>query len=322
MTDMNTIGEKMDARKYIIDTDIGDDIDDIFAIYLAMRLKLNIVGITTVFRNTSERSRIVKKLLRSYANGYENVPVYTGYGQTFENTADTINHLVQYTSDLELAEYTPDSEDPEMAIDFLIDSCNRYGEDLTIIAIGPFTNMARAIQKAPKAFEKCKVVIMGGAFFKQYADWNVMCDVPAADILFRSYPQLECLGADVTHMLNIGEKNAKKILTYEGKNAAVLYIKELLALWTKCTGSTPMLHDPLAVYYALNPTICKMKKASIVVLTDSFAKGVTFNVDAYGKSDMNPAYKGFDVSKKISVAANVKKEEMIELFMNEILAED
>ena len=53
-------------RKVIIDTDIGDDIDDAFALYLAMHLKLNIIGVTTVFKNTLERSRMAKKILKLY----------------------------------------------------------------------------------------------------------------------------------------------------------------------------------------------------------------------------------------------------------------
>ena len=58
-------------KKIIIDTDIGDDIDDAIALFAAMRQEFDILGITTVFRNTTERARIAKKLLALYANGYE-----------------------------------------------------------------------------------------------------------------------------------------------------------------------------------------------------------------------------------------------------------
>ena len=68
----------MTIRKFIIDTDIGDDIDDAFAIYLAMKLKVDLIGITTVFKNTLERSKMAKKLLNLLGRGYDNVPVYTG----------------------------------------------------------------------------------------------------------------------------------------------------------------------------------------------------------------------------------------------------
>jgi inosine-uridine nucleoside N-ribohydrolase len=310
----------MENRKFIIDTDIGDDIDDAFAIYLAMKRKVDLIGVTTVYQNTDERSRMAKKLFKCFGRGYENVPVYTGYGQTLENSIKKFRHIVQYTPELERPEYIPDEEEPERAIDFLVESAKKYGEDLTIVAIGPFTNIARAIQKQPNVFEKCKVVIMGGAYFRQFADWNVTCDTIAADIVFKNIPQLECMGADVTHALEIGQENAAKILNYQGEDLAVKYIQELFIIWRERNGgASPWLHDPLAVYYAIDPTICEMKDASIVVITDGYAKGLTLNVDTYRKAGSNPAYNGFNRSQKAKVAFAVQKEKMIELFMNTIL---
>ena len=160
---------------------------------------------------------------------------------------------------------------------------------------------------------------MGGAYFRQYADWNVMCDVKAAEILFKDCPNLECLGADVTHCLNIGEENANKIRRYDGENAVVLYLKQLLTLWMEKNNTTPWLHDPLTVYYTVDSTICEMKDASIIVLTDGFAKGVTLNVGEYRKAKMNSAYDGFQYSKKVKVACTVNRERMIDLFMASIL---
>ena len=75
--------------KYIIDTDIGDDIDDAFALLLAMEMRLDIIGITTVFKNTPERAKIAKKLTSLYKNGYENVPIYAGYGNPIDAKVDT-----------------------------------------------------------------------------------------------------------------------------------------------------------------------------------------------------------------------------------------
>ena len=77
-------------------------------------------------------------------------------------------------------------------MDFIIDCCHRYGKDLTVVALGPCCNISKVIEKDPDALSSAaKVVIMGGAYFKQYADWNVMCDVAAADIMFRKVTHLE-----------------------------------------------------------------------------------------------------------------------------------
>lgn len=137
--------------KVLIDMDIGDDIDDAFALLFAMDMNIEIVGITTVFRNTIERARITKKLLSLYGNGYERVPVYAGYGKPLSGDADEISHLCQWTDDLYDGIYAPDSESPEAATDFIIECCEKYGEELTVIAIGPFTNIAKVIEKDRKS---------------------------------------------------------------------------------------------------------------------------------------------------------------------------
>jgi peptidoglycan hydrolase CwlO-like protein len=75
-------------KKILIDTDIGDDIDDALALFFAMKLDFDIVGITTVFQNTVLRARLVKKLLKGFGNGYESVPVYAGHGEPIDDPAN------------------------------------------------------------------------------------------------------------------------------------------------------------------------------------------------------------------------------------------
>ncbi len=86
--------------KYIIDTDIGDDIDDSFAMLLAMELGFDIIGVTTVFRNTAQRARIAKKIMKLYGGAYENVPVYAGHGDPIGEPKYPHSRLFQYTPDL------------------------------------------------------------------------------------------------------------------------------------------------------------------------------------------------------------------------------
>ncbi len=297
--------EKM---KVIIDMDIGDDIDDAIALYAAMRRGFDIVGITTVFGNTVERARQARKLLKEYANGYENTPVFAGYGVPLGAKEETFGHIPHYTPDLEKDVYLPDGNTPDDAINFIIDACHKYGDELVIIAIGAFTNIAKVIEKDANALSMIsRVAIMGGAYYKQYADWNVICDVEAADIMFRSLENLECIGADVTH-LTLAEKSLyDNLLNYKGDEKGHIYLTELCNLWKKDRPEAPLLlHDPLVIYYLADPCICGMKYAPIVVLTDGYARGMTVNVDAYGKMKFNPkAYVDFDESHRALVAATV-----------------
>lgn len=284
--------------KLLIDTDIGDDIDDAVALYTAMAMKMELIGVTTVFRNTVDRARMVKKLMTLAGNGYENVPVYAGHGVPLAEPPKDYGHVIHYTPDL--TNYPADCENPDTAVDFIIESCRKYGSGLIIAAIGPFTNLARVIEKDPEALNLAgRICIMGGAYYKQYADWNVMCDVEAADLMFRTLDNLECMGADVTHLCEACPALYDAIIGYSGENKARQYLAEMSGLWRKDRpNATLLLHDPLVVYYLDNPSLCGMETITAAVLTDGYARGMTVNVNAYGKKWMNEsAYTGYPMKK-------------------------
>ena len=306
----------MEKKKLIIDTDIGDEIDDAMALYFAMSEGFEIVGITTVFKNTDERARIAKRLLKLYGQGYENVPVFAGHGTPIAEEEREYEHTCHFHTELESDEYAPDG-DRDAAVDFLIESCKKYGEELVIVAIGPFTNIARAIEKDAEAVNKAgKVVIMGGAYYRQYADWNVMCDVEAADIMFRELRNLECVGADVTHQTVLCREEHEAMLSCQ-KDAAAVEIAELIRLWSVVNPDRyPTLHDPLAVYYAVHPEVCEVEKQRIAVLTDGHARGLTLNIDAYNKAYMNPACGDIGDTDGVVVAKNIDARAFINTFIN------
>ena len=293
--------------KILFDTDIGDEIDDAIALYAAMRQGIEIVGVTTVFGNTVERARQAKKLLKDYANGYEAVPVYAGYGTPIASAMRAVGHIPHYTPELEADCYAPDGREARDAVDFIIDACHRYGRELTVVAVGPFTNLARVIERDADALNSiASVVIMGGAFYKQYADWNVMCDVEAAERMFCSLDNLECIGADVTHLTVADPALCECLLRDSGRGSGFCYLSALYGLWKDANEGIPLvLHDPLVIYYLSDPALCEMEEAPVVVLTEGYARGMTLNVDAYGKSMLNVAYANFDRARKVRVAHSV-----------------
>lgn len=304
----------MEKLKLLIDTDLGDEIDDALALYFAMKKGFEIVGITTVFQNTAERARIAKRLLKLYGNGYEAVPVFVGHGTPLAEREREYGHTCHYTSELEKEEYAPDGDG---AVDFIIEQCKTWGKELVVVAIGPFTNIAKVIEKDPAALGLAKkVVIMGGAFFKQYADWNVSCDVEAADVMFSSLDNLECIGADVTHKLPLNEDQFQELCNLDG-NETAREVAHLCRLWREATPDRlPALHDPLAIYYAINPDVCKLKKQRIVTVTEGFARGLTLNVTEYNKAWMNPAYESEEQIPLHAVAYDVDKEHFMDEFFS------
>lgn len=303
----------MKKQKVLIDTDIGDEIDDALALYFAMQKNIEIVGVTTVFKNTVQRAQMAKKILSLFSCGYENVPVYAGYSSFDSENIDNAN-INHYTADLD--EYFIENSNPQKAVDFIIESCKKYGSALTIVAIGPFTNIAKAIQKEPSVFDKVKVVIMGGAYYSQYADWNVSCDTKSAKIVFDKVKNLECLGADVTHKLKISLINRKKIVDYKdkGNNAVGRYLGFIYDKFN-AKDYEVFLHDPLAVYYAIDSSVCTMENARVEVIEDGAGKGITLNLEEYNKEYLNSYYKNRERKNAIKVAKQVKKKEFINLFM-------
>ncbi len=294
-------------RKYIIDTDIADDVDDAFAIGLAVKLNLDILGITTVFGDTVSRAKYTKSLLKSLN---ADIPVYVGSKNGLSEFAPTY-HSKQLDESESFKNEKPTSENEEDAIGFLIDSALKYGEDLTVIGLGAFTNLAKALTKNEKAFGKVHFVIMGGAYFMQYTDWNVLCDVKSAEILFDKAKNLLCVGADCTHGLAVTERDLDGFFAKESEFSSLM--KTAVDLWRNNDKTCAVvLHDPLAVYTAVNTDLVEITDAFIKVVTDGDFMGETLNLLATGKQKiLNVNVEKYD---KVKVCKSVKKEEFIKKF--------
>src|SRR5271155_1675277 len=148
-------------QKVIIDTDIGDDIDDVFAVGLALSSpELRILGITSAWGDTELRARLLDRLLCE--TGRSDIPVEGGIekhgpGQgAFTRAA--------------WAGRRPDKPHPG-AVDFLLDQIKQHPGEITLIGIAPETNLGAAIERDPATFKKLKrIVIMGGSVRPGYGD--------------------------------------------------------------------------------------------------------------------------------------------------------
>lgn len=307
-------------RKYIIDTDIGDDIDDIFALYFAIKDKsLDVIGVTTVFKNSALRARMAKKSLKLL--GREDIPVYAGYGLPLDERTPvpTNTKFCQYTSDLENKEYDYDNVNEgcqgESAVDFIIESAKKYRNDLTVIALGPQTNLAKAILKAPDIMKDIKIIIMGGAYYMQYREWNIICDVAAAKIVFDSRIDLSCVGYDVTKDIQPGRKFHDKVMASYG-DGDMGYLYEVVRLWTEDYKRDIILHDPLTIYYAIYPERIFMEKVPVYLETEGkYGKGMTFNLD------FQHQYDDREFENKVNCAKAVDKKVFIRYFIKTVFGE-
>src|SRR5271165_4774037 len=178
--------DEVKEQLVIIDTDIGDDVDDAFALGLALQSpELKILGITTAWGNTPLRARLVGRLLAE--TGRQDILVAVGIEKYPANAKPSF-------SQARYAERGPQQNLPG-AVDFLLEQIKKHPGEITLIAIGPETNLGAAIEREPETFRKLKrVVLMGGSVYRGYdgskgerrpadAEWNISRDPAGAKAL-------------------------------------------------------------------------------------------------------------------------------------------
>ncbi len=256
-------------EKVIIDTDIGDDIDDAFAIALALKSpELEILGIATTFGDTEARAKIVDRLLGEA--GRSDIPVLAGAPT---KTTNVMNQK-RYGEGGHFAKASHAD-----AADFILDKIRRYPGQITLIAIGPLMNVGALIDKDPSAFLKLKrVVMMGGSIECGYgelwfcpqrgpdAEWNIINDIPSAKKLFQSGVPLYVMPLDSTQLKLDETKRA-----YLFKQGTQL-TDALTLLYHEWGQQTPTLFDPVTVAYILDPKICPVQPMHIRVDDKGFTR--------------------------------------------------
>ncbi len=249
-------------EKVIIDTDIGDDIDDAFAVALALRSpELQILGITTTFGDTEMRAKLLDRLLGEV--GRADIPVAAG-PPTPPKTAFT---QLRYAQGGRFAK--PSHPD---AVNFLLDEIRSNPGQITLVAIGPLVNVGAAIEKDPDTFRELKrVVLMGGSIKRGYGDigygpphgpepeWNILNDIPSAQKLFAAGVPLFVMPLDSTQ-LKMDATN-RNFLFRQGTPIT----DALTLLYHEWGQETPTLFDPMTIAFILKPELCPVEPMLIRV---------------------------------------------------------
>jgi inosine-uridine nucleoside N-ribohydrolase len=256
----------------LLDTDIGDDIDDAFALSLLLKSpEVKLLGITTAYGDTELRARLLDRYLT--AVGRTDIPIAVGV-----RTAQT-NIFTQAT----YARRQPDRKYPD-GIDFLLRQIRLHPGEVTLIAIGPLNNIHAAIDKDPATFRKLKrVVIMGGSVHRGYGpsgtppqvEWNTSRDPAGLRALLASGVSVFVLPLDSTQ-ISLPQVDQDRVFSYgsaETDQLTLLYYQwRALNDWH---GASPTLFDPVAAAYAFKPDICTMRPVRL----DVDDKGMTVPED-------------------------------------------
>jgi len=239
----------------IIDTDIGDDIDDAFAVALALRSpELHILGITTAYGDTELRARLLDRYLG--AIGRADIPVATGVATPQNNVFTQAAYAHQ----------APERKHPD-AVAFLLDQIRAHPGQITLIAIGPLFNVQAAIERNSVTFRQLRrVVIMGGSIYRGYGDdkngpprppepeWNIKCDPAGARALLSAGVPVFVMPLDSTQ---IPLQTPAQGEIFSHGSALTDQLTLLYHQWTGASEwRTPTLFDPVAVAYAIRPELC------------------------------------------------------------------
>ena len=298
----------MSKRKVIIDTDPG--YDDACAIALAsISDKFEILGITTIAGNQTIEN-VTKNALNLVSFLNMNCPVAQGMPGPLvkELTVGTVHG----ETGLDNISFPENNRKPDKrnAIQFIIDSCLE-NDKITIITIGPLTNVAMAIKLEPKIKEHIELIsIMGGSInvgnVNPAAEYNVYADPESAHIVFSSGINIKMNGLDVTNLTLPYENIIKRFEKINTKSAKLFIdcMKNLSFYMNKYFGKKyGSMHDSVAVLTLIDESIVKYKKAFVEV---DLSHGIS-----YGRTNCN--IYGHDVNKSnIEVAVEID----IEKFWN------
>ena len=242
-------------EKVIIDTDIGDDVDDAFALALAVKSpEFEIIGVTATFRDTELRARIVDRFLGEV--GRPEIPVMAG-----KATPPAPMSQRRYAEGGHFAKSFHGD-----AADFLLDQIRKHPGEITLIAIGPLMNVGAAIDRDAATFRKGYGDYGYNEHVPPTPEWNILNDVASAQKLFGSGVPLFVMPLDSTQ-LKLDE--VKRAFLFTRGTPVTDQLAILYHLWAQ---ETPTLFDPMAVAFALKPELCPVTPLHIRVDEKGFTR--------------------------------------------------
>lgn len=265
------------VKNILFDTDLGDDVDDAAALIMALNSpELNIVGITTVFKDTWKRAEMVLELCEMY--GRKDIPVYAGCSTPIIERLDIGEAPIQY----EILERvrTQEVHNELDAPDFIIQEVKR-DPDLILVVMGAMTNIGVAFHRAPDIMQYANIIAMGGVFSSSSPEWNIKCDPEAVRLVLDYAQHMKMFGLEVTKHCFVSDEMMDEICPAD--NPRMQYFKKGAEVFRRKTGYVYTFHDALLTAYLLEPEIVNLKQSDFnVELAGENTRGaIVFKTNAY-----------------------------------------
>jgi len=290
------------------DTDIGNDIDDALTLaFLLQSPEFDARAITTSRFESETRARLAYKLMRLYGRG--GIPIASG-------ADDALLHR-QYRppapqfSALTEADTLPDGA-AHKGVALLIDTLLRAERKLTVVTVGPLSNVALALKTDPRIREKIeRIALMGGAIEMGQAETNIVNDIGAAAIVFDSGLPILMAPFDVTRDLQFTGADLAKLTG--SKVPAAMELTALVRRWqTWRTGRDPTLHDVLPLIALLHPEWCRFEDGAVTVELAGPNRGFTRFIPASRLSEEHHP--------NVRLIRAVDKRKLLDLFVERVTA--
>jgi purine nucleosidase len=262
------------AVKILLDTDIGSDIDDAVCLaYLLSHPDCDLLGITTVSGEPVHRAMLASALCKA---AKRNVPIHPGADAPMLTTqrqplAPQARVLGRWPHDTDFERGT--------AVEFLRRTIRKHPGEISLLAIGPMTNIGALFAADPEIPGLLKeLVLMCGVFTNRLPgvgplEWNAMCDPYATAIVYNAkVARHRSIGLDVTCQVTMGKDEVRKAF----KADILQPVADFAGVWFE-HGDTMTFHDPLAATVLFDDAICSFEKGRVdVELASEKMRGATY----------------------------------------------
>jgi uridine nucleosidase len=273
-------------KKIIIDTDPG--VDDSMAILFALRSpELDVIGLTTIFGNVHTDLATTNTLRLLEIAGRADIPVAKGADNPLTRPYEGPVPQIHGEDGQGNSYLPPPTIEPisETAAAFIIDQVMAAPGEITLVPVGPLTNIALALRLEPRIAANVKeVVLMGGNALvpgnrMPTAEANVYNDPEAADVVFGANWQVTMVGLDVTHRVNMTHDHLAR---YEqADNPLAQHIAKIVAFYAayfkrEFNASGIYVHDSSAIAYVIDPSFFRVEQWPVRVETQGISRGKTW----------------------------------------------
>lgn len=313
-------------EKLIIDTDPG--IDDSMAILMAFQThEVDIIGLTTVFGNVSTEDASRNALLLCEIAGRPDIPVAEGSPEPLKGGIPRVADFVHGCDGLGNIYLPPPNmkKIEKSAAEFLVDKVSEYPGEVSVLALGPLTNIALAIKKDSSFSSKVKrIVVLGGAFFclgnvNPAAEANIYGDPEAADIVFTSGANITVVGINITTQVMFTDEDLHQLRESKGRHTQILTdMCKFYRDWhVKSDGVYGIfLHDPVSFVALVRSDLFTYKKGVVRVETQGISVGHTLMDQGLKNWNTENPWTGHS---PVSVAWTVNVEEVQTYIKNQLM---